>query len=76
MANKDLIASAIKGRKQFTVAELRELFTKEGRPEKSISPILSKMVQGREIKIVGPGQYIILAKGAKAASPKKRKPHD
>jgi hypothetical protein len=67
VANKDLIAGAIKGRKQFSVRELRDLFVKEGRPEKSISPILSAMVQRKEVKLVSTGQYIILAKGAKAA---------
>jgi hypothetical protein len=68
VANKDLIANAIKGRKQFAVRELRDLFVKEGRPEKSISPILSRMVQHKEVKLVSTGQYIVLAKGAKVAA--------
>jgi hypothetical protein len=65
VANKDLIANAIQGRKQFTVAELRALFTKEGRPEKSISPILTKMAHSKQIQLTGSGQYVVLAKGGK-----------
>ncbi|OSJ31531.1 hypothetical protein BSZ19_21850 [Bradyrhizobium japonicum] len=66
--NKGLIEGAIKGRKQFTVRELRDLFVKEGRQEKSISPILSKMASEKLIKKAGPGEYTVLAKGAKAAA--------
>jgi hypothetical protein len=63
--NKDLIANAIKGRKQFTMAELRAVFATEGRNEKSISPILSGMIQKKMIKVASPGQYMVLANGAK-----------
>jgi len=63
--NKDIIADAIKGRKQFTMAELRAVFASEGRNEKSISPILTGMVAAKRIKIVSPGHYIVLAKDAK-----------
>ncbi|MCA1452812.1 hypothetical protein I6F35_06205 [Bradyrhizobium sp. BRP22] len=73
VANKDLIATAIRGRKQFTVRELREVFAKEGRPEKSISPILTQMIQRKEIKLVGKGHYVVLAKGAKPAASDKTK---
>jgi len=67
--NKDVIANAIKGRKQFTMRELRDVFAKEGRNDKSISPILTGMVAAKRIKIVSPGHYLVLAKGAKPAAP-------
>jgi hypothetical protein len=62
VSNKVLIARAIKGRKHITVVELRELFAREKRPEKSISPILSMMVKAKEIKQTGVGQYDVLTK--------------
>jgi hypothetical protein len=60
--NKELIARAIKGRKHITVSELRELFVREKRPEKSISPILSTMVKAKVIKQIGVGQYDVVPK--------------
>ena len=68
--NKVLITRAIRGRKHITVVELRELFTREKRPEKSISPILSKMVAGKLIKQVGVGEYDVLTKSKPPAKKK------
>jgi hypothetical protein len=65
--NKDVIANAIKGRKQFTIAELRAVFAAEGRNEKSISPILTTMAKAKQIKLVSSGHYSVLAKGTKDA---------
>jgi hypothetical protein len=70
--NKDLIADAIKGRKQFTMAELRDVFAKEGRNEKSISPILTGMIAAKRIKAVSPGQYLVLAKPVKLTAEQRR----
>lgn len=63
--NKDVIANAIKARKQFTMRDLKEVFAKEGRNDKSISPILTGMVAAKQIKIVSPGHYLVLAKPVK-----------
>jgi hypothetical protein len=57
--NKELIAKAIKGRKQITLKELREVFVAEGRNEKSISPILSVMTKNKRLKQTGPGLYAV-----------------
>lgn len=55
--NKDLLWNAIKGRKRFTVAEMRALFASEGRPEKSVGGILFNFAQEKRIKNVGEGEY-------------------
>ena len=62
VTNRTLIQRAIKGRKHITVVELRELFAREKRPEKSISPILTKLVIEKLIKQVGKGEYDVLPK--------------
>ena len=67
MKNKDLIADAIKGRKQFTMADFKAVFASEGRNEKSISPILTGMLKAKQIKVVSPGNYMVLAKGTTPA---------
>lgn len=72
LKNKDLIAEVINGRKQFTMAELKAAFAKEGRNDKSISPILTGLVQSKRIKIVSPGHYAVLAKGVKPPKPAKK----
>jgi hypothetical protein len=77
--NKDLIAAAIKGRKQFTMADLRAVFASEGRNDKSISPILTGMLKATQIKVVSPGHYMVLAKGttpAKKETPEQRREKD
>jgi hypothetical protein len=60
--NRELIAKAIRGRKTFTLKMLRELFVRHKRPEKSISPILTKMSENKFIKQVGAGEYTVLPK--------------
>jgi hypothetical protein len=65
-----LITRAIRGRKHITLVELRELFAKEKRPEKSISPILTKLVGAKRLKALGEGKYDVLTPAVK----KKPKP--
>lgn len=67
-----LITRTIKGRKSFTLRMLRDLFVKEGRPEKSISPILSKLSGAKVIKQVGNGEYTVLAKPKPKPKPAKK----
>ena len=66
--NHVLIRRAIKGRKHISLVELRELFTREKRAEKSISPILSRLVEEKLLKQVGGGSYDVLGKPAKKKS--------
>jgi hypothetical protein len=73
--NKDLIANAIKGRKQFTVTELKAVFSNEGRNEKSISPILTGMIKAKQIKLVSCGDYIVVAAASKL-NPAQRRERD
>lgn len=72
MPNKDLITKFIKGRKKVTMRELRDLFVKEGRNEKSISPILTVMTKAKAIKVVASGQYEVLQKAAKPTAAVKK----
>lgn len=69
VSNRTLVERAIRGRKHITVVELRELFTSEKRPEKSISPLLTKLVAERRIKQTGSGTYDVVLK--KPKKPKK-----
>lgn len=65
VSNRLLIERAIRGRKHISTVELRELFTSEKRPEKSISPLLTKLVAERRIKQTGSGTYDVVPKKPK-----------
>ena len=69
--NKTILWNAIKNRKTFTLALLHEAFEKEGRPPKSISPIIAKLAAAKQIKNIAPGEYEVLkAKAALVSKPK------
>jgi hypothetical protein len=70
--NRELITRAIKGRKGFTLRELRTLFARHRRPEKSISPILTKMSENKLIKQIGAGEYTVLSKPKPKPKPVKK----
>lgn len=74
VTNKDLIWKAIKNRKGFKVADIRELFEKEGRNEKSISPQLMNLIAEKKVKRLVNGEYEVLKPKApaKAKAPKKK----
>jgi hypothetical protein len=71
VSNRTLIERAIRGRKHITVRDLRELFVKHKRPEKSISPILTKLAEAKLIKQSGVGEYDILPKSKPKPAAKK-----
>lgn len=79
--NKDVIMKYIRSRSKFTLKDLSKHFVDEDRNPKSISPIISKLLADKTIKIVTPGEYIVLkkpsaapvAKKAKATTEQKRK---
>lgn len=70
ISNKDLIWRHIKGRTRFKLAELRVLFRANNRPENSASPLMTKMAGEKLIKLVGPGEYLVLKKAIKARAKK------
>jgi hypothetical protein len=68
VSNKDLILRHIVGKDEFTMSELVELFRKNNRPEKSISPQMTVMAQAKLVKSLGDGRYQVLVKGKKASA--------
>lgn len=68
VSNRVLIERAIRGRKHISVVELREVFAGEKRPEKSISPLLTKLVQEKRIKPTGTGTYDVVQKKPKKSA--------
>jgi hypothetical protein len=71
VSNRALIERAMRGRKHIKSADLVELFASEKRPAKSVSPILTKMVQAKLLKSTGGGTYDVI--GPKAAKPPAKK---
>lgn len=65
VGNRDLVIKAMKGRKQITTIELAKLFTDENRNPKSVSPIVTKLVQAKQLQNISPGVYKILPTPAK-----------
>jgi hypothetical protein len=71
ISNKDLIWRHIKNRVRFKLADLRVLFRANNRPDKSVSPLMTKMVGEKLIRLVGPGEYLVMKKVIKATAKKK-----
>ncbi len=63
----------IKKRKVVTTSQLRDLFKSQGRNDKSVSPILAKLLAKKEIRHTGTeGEYAIIANNPKPKSPQKK----
>ncbi len=60
VTNRDLIEKKIKNRKRFTVKELQQFFRDEKRNDHSVSPILTKLIADKRIKMIQPGEYEVL----------------
>jgi hypothetical protein len=56
----NFIAKAMKGKNRITSTQLSELFVKDGRNPKSISPVTFAMAREGFIKKIGDGEYQIL----------------
>lgn len=71
MSGADVIWRHIRNRQKFGTKELAVLFRALGRNHHSVSPIITKMVQKKQVKPLGDGEYAVLKKAVPA---KKAKP--
>jgi hypothetical protein len=70
--NIDLILGFMRKRKKVTLTDIQTIFVKNGRPAKSVSPILTDLIAKHKVRRVGAAEYSAVIHHHKSAGAKAR----